>query len=121
MSNSIEGFNLRLVERMAELGMTQADLCRVTGFASSMISHYCTGQRIPAVPAAVSIAKALKTTVEYLVFGGPAQKKEASDGSLLVKENEMQYTTNSLVGSLNEEGQAKVLAYIEDLISTGKY
>jgi len=122
MSNSVEGFDLRLAKRMAELGVTQADLCRMTGFASSMISHYCTGQRIPSVPAAVTIAKALKTTVEYLAFGSPAKEKEASDGSLFVKENGVQYTTtNSLIGSLNEEGQAKVLAYIDDLISTGKY
>ena len=121
MSNSVEGFDLRLTKRMAELGITQADLCRMTGFASSMISHYCTGQRIPSVPAAVTIAKALKTTVEYLACSSPAMEKGASDGRLFVAESGVQYTTNSLLGSLNSEGRAKVLAYIDDLISTGKY
>jgi transcriptional regulator with XRE-family HTH domain len=65
VSDQIVGFNIRLLKKMAERDITQAELCRLTGLASSMVSHYCNGQRIPSVPAALKIAKVLYTTVEY--------------------------------------------------------
>jgi transcriptional regulator with XRE-family HTH domain len=123
------------MEKMSERGMTQADLCRITGLASSMVSHYCTGQRIPSVPVALKIARVLNTTVDYLAYGDPLKVKEPVAGDLSVSEKWKRYagTLSPLkyigdahallfkIRSLNMEGQVKVLAYIEDLLSTGKY
>ena len=119
MPNDMTGFDTRLTAKLEELHMTQADLCRLTGLASSMISHYCTGQRIPSVPTAAKIAKALNTNV----------------GAIIVAEEEASYTTKTTndeksdkaqmlirkFRALNEEGRKKVLTYTDDLLSSGKY
>ena len=135
MSSEVVDFNLRLMEKMAERGMTQADLCKITGLASSMVSHYCTGQRIPSVPVALKIARVLNTTVDYLAYGDSLKVKEDTTGDLSVSERWKRYSENlsplKFIGdahalifkirALNMEGQVKVLAYIEDLLATGKY
>jgi len=134
MLEEIVGFNKRLTAKMAERGVSQADLCRMTGLASSMVSHYCTGQRMPSMGAALKIAAALNTTVRYLAYGNPPQKEKSKKG-YAVGEKSRKYLTGmpeissitdeqELIDKLclfNDEGQAKVLTYIEDLLSTGKY
>ena len=84
--------------------------------------------------AALKIAKALNTTVRYLAYGNPQQKEKSADG-FSVAEKSREYLTGmpeiagvedeqELIDKLcllNDEGQAKVLTYIEDLLSTGKY
>jgi len=68
------------------------------------------------MPAAIKIAKALNTTVDYLANGT----------SYLVSESEIPYSPkkanfDSLFNLLNQDGQDKVISYIEDLLSSGKY
>jgi transcriptional regulator with XRE-family HTH domain len=95
MKNEIPGFAKRLTEKMAEHNLSQADLRRLTGLTTSMISHYCAGQRVPAIPAAIKIAKALNTTVEYLATGENTSNRYTSarqEPTLLVSENEAPYT-----------------------------
>jgi len=135
MANEIKDFDRRLTEKMAELSISQADLCRLTGLASSMISHYCTGQRIPSIPAALRIAKVLNTSVDYLAFGSLPKQLNTADNPLTSSENRVRYATKrlsperiedeqSLIGMfrlLSNEGQNKVFSYVEDLLSTGKY
>ena len=151
MSDIMADFNKRLMERMSEMRMSQADLCRSTGLATSMVSHYCTGQRTPSVQVAGKIARALDTSIDALVFGkpdvtkkhagtsadGPAVKKytgspagepdisEAKRAYLLRKKAGTQicddYELLTMFRSLNAEGQTKVLAYIDDLQLTRKY
>ena len=135
MASEITGFNVRLLEKMTERGITQADLCRLTGLASSMISHYCTGQRIPSVPAALKIAKVLRTTVDYLAYGNYMHKQDATKDYSIVAEKEVQYKVEPVIyecdineqsvindfRSLNKEGQQKILDYIDDIMSIDKY
>ena len=139
MSKELSGFDARLTEKMAESGVTQADLCRLTGLASSMVSHYCTGQRVPSVPVAANIARALNTTIDYLASGSKPQPKNRYSSRLAVAEEEKPYspkrqphgagrdachegeTLEQLFLSLNETGQEKVIEYIRDLLSTGRY
>ena len=137
MSDEFEGFNLRLMKRMSEMRMSQADLCRSTGLATSMVSHYCTGQRIPSVQVAGKIARALDTTIDALVFGKPETTKNpvGAGGELNAADPKRIYASRKKVHvqicgdhelltmfrSLNTEGQAKVLAYIDDLQLTRKY
>jgi len=106
MSETMVDFHKRLIARMSEMRMSQADLCRSTGLATSMVSHYCTGQRVPSVQVAGKIAKALDTSIDALF----SEEQKSGDPDLLMT-----------FRSLNAEGQAKVLAYIEDLQLTRKY
>jgi len=129
MKNEITGFNLRLIEKMQEQNITKADLCRITGLTTSMISYYCAGKRLPALSAAIKIAKAINTTVEYLAHG----TSTANVPSYSVAENKISYSSkksqlkpdeqslDSLFDLLNQDGQARVISYIEDLLSTSKY
>ena len=133
MTNDIVDFDKRLTKAMDERGVSQADLCRMTGLASSMVSHYCTGQRMPSIAAALKIAKALGTTVSFLAYG--ERRKSSGTGEMQVEEAGVPYNgKRPLIGDnddkeelldkvclLNNEGQAKVLEYIEDMLSTGKY
>ena len=138
MSEKVVDFNKRLMERMSEMRMSQADLCRSTGLATSMVSHYCTGQRVPSVQVAARIARALDISIDALVFGKSDKSKKQSDqldiGStvseakrayLLRKKAEEQICDDhellTMFRSLNVEGQTKVLAYIDDLQLTRKY
>ena len=135
MQNLSVGFNLRLMSKMAELGVSQADLCRLTGLASSMISHYCTGQRIPSVPVAAVIAKALNTTIDHLAFSDDYRAQDGNDNASTVAESDAGYSSdqqppdNSIEGKsldqlirlLNAVGRKKVLEYVKDLLSSGRY
>ena len=136
MRNEATVFSIKLTELMAERGMTQADLCRLTGLASSMISLYCTGQRIPSVPVASQIAKAMNTTIDYLTNSDQTPPESVSSDSFAVAEESVQYSSkpvsscvipddkvsfNKLFGLLNTTGKQKVLEYIKDLLSTGRY
>jgi transcriptional regulator with XRE-family HTH domain len=132
MTNDIVDFDKRLTKAMDERGVSQADLCRMTGLASSMVSHYCTGQRMPSIAAALKIAKALGTTVSFLAYG---ERRKSTGAGMQVEEADVQYSSKrSLLNDnddkedlidkiclLNNVGQAKVLEYIEDMLSTGKY
>jgi len=121
MSNEIVGLNIRLTEILAERGIKQADLCRLTGLASSMISHYCTGQRIPSVPTIVKIAEALGTTVDYLSFGDSSKAKHGMSLTPSFEYGNDEQFLIDMFRALNTKGQIKVIAYTEDLLSTGKY
>ena len=135
MQSEIVGFDLRMAEKMTQRGITQADICRLTGLASSMVSHYCTGQRIPSVPAALKIANVLNTTVDYLAYGNRAAEVQRSVNLLAVSEDSKPYSSDSSnhgdsnseqallleFRKLSMEGKDKVLAYIDDIMSTGKY
>jgi len=132
MTNDIVDFDKRLTKAMNERGVSQADLCRMTGLASSMVSHYCTGQRMPSIAAALKIAKALGTTVSFLAYG---ERRKSAGAGMQVEEAGVSYKgKKSLISDnddkeelidkvclLNNVGQAKVLEYIEDMLSTGKY
>ena len=135
MRSEITNFDKRLTEKMTELGISQADLCRLTGLASSMVSHYCTGQRMPSIPVAIKIARVLNTTVDYLAYGNYTQLQETANDNFIIAENEVRYKAKPVLyecdineqsiinnfRSLNEEGQSKIIDYIDDIISTEKY
>ena len=129
------GFNKRLLLKMEEYGVTQADLCRSTGLASSMISHYCTGQRVPSVQVAAKIAKALNTSIDFLASGNPKVKRKPVTGTSHVAEKTQSYKSDrqlkesaedealltDMYRSLNTDGKEKVNSYIEDLLYIEKY
>ena len=70
---SEEDFNQRFSERLyyklMRVGMTQYELSRKTGISSIMISRYCTGKSIPTVYNLLKIMKALKCSINELIYG----------------------------------------------------
>lgn len=70
---SEEDFNQRFSERLyyklMRVGMTQYELSRKTGISSIMISRYCTGKSIPTVYNLLKIMKALRCSINELIYG----------------------------------------------------
>ena len=134
MIDDFSGFSIRLIDKMAECGVSQADLCRKTGLATSMISHYCTGQRVPSVQVAAKIAKALNTSIDYLATGDNCANIQDSPDGFSVAESSQPYKSGhkleiekddkTLINkyhALNTDGKDKLRSYLEDLLCIDKY
>ena len=59
----------RFEDLLKRKGMKVADLSRITGLTSTVFSEWKSGKSIPKTDKLIKIAKALNTTVEYLVTG----------------------------------------------------
>ncbi len=67
-------FAVRLRERMAELGVRQKDIMKVTGKTSGAVSSWVNGNYMPKGDALTEIARLLHTTPEWLLTGkGPKE------------------------------------------------
>ena len=60
-------FNNSLAGILAEQNLKQADLCRMTGISTALMSKYMTDKASPSLDNALMIAKALGITLDYLV------------------------------------------------------
>lgn len=60
-------FKTRLAEILLEQNLKQADLCRLTGISTALMSNYMTGKASPSLDNAQAIANALGVTLDYLV------------------------------------------------------
>lgn len=134
MAEDFLEFKIRLVKIMEECGMSQADLCRKTGLATSMVSNYCAGRRTPSVQVAAKIAEALNTSIDYLASGKSYKQKQLSTDSLIVAENHIKYKSNyqqheqsddetllNMFHALNSDGKARACSYLLDLTCIDKY
>lgn len=101
----------RIRERQKELKMKQKDILEKTNIAHSSMSTYVTGAGIPNTEAILKIAKALDTTVEYLLIG------EMSNNSTLT-EDERELLM--LFNKLPKREQIKVLGIIEEKVKEFK-
>lgn len=63
---------VRIISRLKELGLKQADLCRETGLSTTAMSQYCTGKRVPDTASLHKIAIVLKTSMEWVLTGEDA-------------------------------------------------
>jgi len=61
-------FYSRMIARLSDKGVTQADMCRELSMSKSVCTHYRDGS-IPSADVAVRIADYLGCTVEYLMTG----------------------------------------------------
>lgn len=61
------GFNENLKLLLIEKGLKQADLCRLTGIQTSLMSEYLSGRKSPAIGNAILIADALDVSLDTLV------------------------------------------------------
>lgn len=69
MENQFTYIGVRVISRLKELGLKQADLCRETGLSTTAISQYCTGKRVPDTASLYKMASVLKTSMEWLLTG----------------------------------------------------
>ena len=90
MQIDVPGMLLRIELRMAELNMSKQSFYEKSGISSASFSQWNTGAYKPSVKKIKSAAKALDTSVDYLLTGaGPGDiKKErhAENGEALAKE-----------------------------------
>ena len=59
-------FHECLVKIMEEKGINQAQLCKLSGIATSAMSHYVRGETEPSFTKVIAIAKALNVSVDDL-------------------------------------------------------
>ncbi|SHJ33293.1 AMP-binding protein [Parasporobacterium paucivorans] len=69
-------FGDSLKKRLEEKQMSMTNLANQTGITYNMIKKYCAGQAEPTVSYASEIAKALGTTVDYLIGGSDPGEKD---------------------------------------------
>ena len=90
MQIDVPGMLLRIELRMAELNRSKQSFYEKSGISSASFSQWNTGAYKPSVKKIKSAAKALDTSVDYLLTGaGPGDiKKErhAENGEALAKE-----------------------------------
>lgn len=61
------GFNENLIFLLKEQALKQADLCRMTGIQTSLMSDYIGGKKSPTIGNAILIADALGISLDALV------------------------------------------------------
>lgn len=81
MTKDYTKYNVRMAYAMYKRGMRVHDLADDTGIRSSTLYCYLNGKRQPMVDKAISIAKALKVSVEW-VFS-EASEEEAGMAAML--------------------------------------
>ncbi len=59
-------FKNRISELLKEKGMSQADICRLTGISTALMSNYVKGKASPSLSNAVAIADALNVSLDEL-------------------------------------------------------
>ena len=64
-------FQIRLQQILDEKGLSQADLCRMTGLTSAGMSKYFTGQTKPTLEKALLIAESLSMSLDELTGWKP--------------------------------------------------
>lgn len=115
----------RIRELRNKKGLSGEKLGEIVGVQKSAISKYERGEIQPSNEVLLQIANTLNTSTDYLLGNTddptpPNAKKEALSGiSIEVTEDEKQIIDN--YRSFNEEGQGKIIVYIDDLITSGKY
>lgn len=98
-------FKNSLAEILAEQNLKQADLCRMTGISTALMSKYMTGKASPSLDNALMIAKALGITLDYLAG-------RRSNSTCLSK---AQTTLLSDFEKLNDDGQEALLFMLGSL------
>ena len=98
-------FKNSLAEILAEQNLKQADLCRMTGISTALMSNYMTGKASPSLDNALMIAKALGITLDYLVGHKSAPTRISKEQTTLLNDFE----------ELNDDGQNAIMFMLGSL------
>lgn len=63
------GWAERFKERLATLGVTQADVARSLGVDANQVSRWCRGEHLPQIATRLAIARELATTDKWMLYG----------------------------------------------------
>lgn len=88
------GFNEQLKLLLINKNLKQADLCRLTGIQTSLMSEYISGKKSPAIGNAVLIADALNVSLDTLV--GREERVRYSEPVQNMYENQLNETMDGL-------------------------
>ena len=83
MDSNFSHIGVRIISKLRQLGLKQADLCRETGISSNAISQYCTGKRVPDTASLYKISGVLKTSMEWILTGGHPSNESTSTESMI--------------------------------------
>ncbi|QCT21743.1 helix-turn-helix transcriptional regulator [Jejubacter calystegiae] len=117
----------RIVNRRAFLGISQSELARRASVAPAQISRYESGKSVPSQQVIARLAKALRSTFDWLATGSEAKSLANSDdsqGSEFAINYELDDECIALVERLATEAgvsgesviKAALLAYFKDRI-----
>lgn len=111
-------FAERLKHLRKTKGITQEQLAAIIGVERSSIGKYeGRSQTIPSDDVKYRIAEYFGVTVDYLMGYSDSPNPAHSDFRYTETENALIKDFRAL----NEEGQQKVIEYIEDLMASGRY
>ena len=111
-------FAERLKQLRKSNGITQEQLAAIIGVERSSVGKYeGRSQTIPSDDVKYRIAEYFGVTVDYLMGYTDNPKPARSDSHYTETENALIKDFRAL----NEEGQQKVIDYIDDLIASGRY
>lgn len=94
-------------------GLKQADLCRMTGIDTGLMSNYMSGKKAPSLSNAITIANALSISLD-----------ELSDIRRMVEEDKASQYRSELLkyfDQLNDEGKESAVHMVQGLTSVDVY
>lgn len=94
-------------------GLKQADLCRMTGIDTGLMSNYMSGKKSPSLSNAVIIADALRITLDEL---SGLKKKRDMELQERYREELLAY-----FDQLNDEGKMSAVRMVQGLTSVDVY
>lgn len=110
MSEEFTNVESRLISRIKELGLKQADICQETGLSTTAVSNYCTGKRLPDTLSLYKIAMVLKVPMEWILTGKNQTNEESEQERLQNYELTRHKEILSCDGSPLEEEEADLVA-----------
>ena len=107
-------FGSRLRERREALSLKQSELGRMLGITGSAIGNYENGISSPKADILYRVFDVLQCDANYLF------QDEMADATDIAKSTLERHLMDAF-RQFNEEGQEKVIQYMDDLYATGKY
>ena len=108
--------------------LTQSELAKKINVAPSTVGMWERSHREPDIDMLIKLANYFNIDINFLLGISndrtPPGKKENNRNATSSKENVYSKDEQSLVESyraLNEEGQEKIIDYVDDLMTSGKY
>jgi transcriptional regulator with XRE-family HTH domain len=103
-----EKVSKRIRKLLNEKNMKQVDLINITSISKTAISNYLTNNRIPKAEELYKIAKALDTSMEYILTGEEYKIQQLGTDEIRLLE---------MYNKLNERNKGRVEQFIEERLN----
>ena len=112
-------FANRLKQALKLRNMTAAELARLTNTPESVISQYKKGLYEPKQKRLQQFSEILDVSIPWLM--GADTPIDGTNNKFINLENEQENHIIKNYRNLNQDGQAKLIDYSDDLVSSGRY